>query len=292
MNLKRHFGEALTLVLAAIACAVVANAIARSERKLPLFGTYPDATKVPAKKTAERDPSAPSQAGPAISSPVGSETPATSEVSSKVSAPAAGTTGGASQAGSGAAATSGGSSKVKGGGAAAPASLASAGGAAAPAKPPFSEKRPDPRDKPAGAAPEPAPAGEQKESRLSRFPPHPDTPSVEISGAEVAWLVARGVLVVDARRTKDYEAGHVPGARSISPWEGDADAKITALVNEARDGALPVVVYCSGGDCEDSHMLAQRLYGGGFNNLLVYKDGWPDWVARGGKAAAGPEAPR
>jgi rhodanese-related sulfurtransferase len=134
------------------------------------------------------------------------------------------------------------------------------------------------------------PAGEQEESLLSRFRPH-GKPFVEISGDDAAWLVARGALVVDARRTKDYESGHVAGARNISPWEGDADAKITALVNEARDGRLPVVVYCSGGDCEDSHMLAQRLFGGGFNNLLVYRDGWPDWVRRDGRSAAGPEPP-
>jgi hypothetical protein len=37
----RHIGEALTLVAAAVLCALVANALARSERKLPLVGTYP-----------------------------------------------------------------------------------------------------------------------------------------------------------------------------------------------------------------------------------------------------------
>ena len=45
MNLKRHFGEAATLVAAAALCALVANALARSERKLPLVGTYPNATE-------------------------------------------------------------------------------------------------------------------------------------------------------------------------------------------------------------------------------------------------------
>ena len=57
-----------------------------------------------------------------------------------------------------------------------------------------------------------------------------------------------------------------------------------------RDGAIPVVLYCSGGDCEDSHMLAQKLFGAGFNNLLVYRDGWPDWVKRGGQSARGAES--
>ena len=50
---------------------------------------------------------------------------------------------------------------------------------------------------------------------------------------------------------------------------------------EGRDQSAPVVVYCSGGDCEDSHMLAQKLYFVGFDNVLVYKDGFPDWQKRG-----------
>jgi rhodanese-related sulfurtransferase len=239
VSIKRHIGEAATLVAAAALCALVANALARAERKLPLVGTYPNALKVPEMKAETGGPSAPVQNPSAVSSPTGSGAQAPPEVSSKV-----------------------------------------IGG---------SEKRPGPAPKSAGAAPEPTKAAEQKESLLSRFPPHPEKPYVEVSGEDAAWLVARGALVIDARRTKDYEQGHVAGARNISPWEGDADAKITSLVNEGRDGALPVLVYCSGGDCEDSHMLATRIYGGGFNNLLVYRDGWPDWVRRGGKSATGPE---
>jgi rhodanese-related sulfurtransferase len=268
VNLKRHFVEALTLLAAAVLCAVVANAFARSERRLPLVGTYPNALKVPERKSADTP----------LASPADSGASAPSGVSSKVNgggaaAPAAPVTGAAATA-------------------AAPKTAAphGAAGAPAPTRSPFEGKRPLPATKSTGAAPVPPPAGEQKDSLLSRFPAHPDKPYVEISGDDAAWLVARGVLVVDARRTKDYEAGHIAGARNISPWEGDADAKITALVNEGRDGNAPVVVYCSGGECEDSHMLAQRLYGGGFNNLLVYRDGWPDWARRGGKSAAGPEA--
>ncbi|MEO8585565.1 MAG: rhodanese-like domain-containing protein, partial [Acidobacteriota bacterium] len=126
-------------------------------------------------------------------------------------------------------------------------------------------------------------------AKSPRFPPH-NKPFVEISGDDVAWLFARGALVLDARRTKDFEAGHIAGAKSFPVWESDIDARVTALVGEGRDGAIPVVLYCSGGDCEDSHMLAQKLYGGGFNNLLVYRDGWPDWQKRGGRSATGPES--
>ena len=113
------------------------------------------------------------------------------------------------------------------------------------------------------------------------FPPHPDTPWVEISGDDVAALHARDALFLDARRTSVYRDGHIAGARPFSVWEADVDDKVKALFAEGRDQSAPVVIYCSGGDCEDSHMLGQKLYMAGFDNVLVYKDGYPDWVKRG-----------
>ena len=73
-------------------------------------------------------------------------------------------------------------------------------------------------------------------------------------------------------------------------WESDIDDKVNALFNERDDPAkqdLPIVVYCSGGACEDSHMLSQKLWGIQFNNVYVYKDGFPDWQKRGGAVRTG-----
>jgi rhodanese-related sulfurtransferase len=225
VSLRRHLLEAATLVLAAILCALVANALASRERKLALVGNYPNALEVPEKE-------APPEPTPA---------------------------------------------------------------AAASGKLPFEEKRPG---QASVSTPKATPPTQGSEARISssspadllkRFPPH-NKPYVEISGHDAAWLVARGVLTLDARRTVDYEQGHIARARSFPVWESDIDVRVTALVGEGRDGTVPVVLYCSGGDCEDSHMLAQKLFGAGFNNLLVYRDGWPDWVKRGGSSATGPES--
>ncbi|MGZ5381459.1 MAG: rhodanese-like domain-containing protein [Thermoanaerobaculia bacterium] len=229
MSLRRHLLDAATLVLAAILCALVANALASRERKLAPVGSYPNALKVPEGAARQE---APLTATPAAS---------------------------------------------------------------APAKSPFEEKRPGPSEKPTPRATSLSQGSEARNPSsspadlLKRFPPH-NKPSVEISGDDAAWLVARGVLTLDARRTKDYEQGHIALARSFPVWESDIDVRVTALVGESRDGAIPVVLYCSGGDCEDSHILAQKLFGAGFNNLLVYRDGWPDWVKRGGSSATGPES--
>ena len=123
-------------------------------------------------------------------------------------------------------------------------------------------------------APQPTPPSED------HFLPHPDKPYVEIAFADVKTLHGRNVLFLDARRTSVYEQGHIAGARPYSVWESDIEDKVRKLFDERsdpRDQSLPIVIYCSGGDCEDSHMLAQKLWGIQFNNLYVYKDGFPDW---------------
>lgn len=133
---------------------------------------------------------------------------------------------------------------------------------------------------PAAGTPSVSPAASDQGSNV--FAPHPDKPWVEISGDDVVALHKGGnVLFLDARRTSLYRLGHIPGARTFSVWEADIDDKVKGVFAEGRDQSAPVVVYCTGGDCEDSHMVGQKLYFVGFDNVLVYKDGFPDWEKRG-----------
>jgi rhodanese-related sulfurtransferase len=146
---------------------------------------------------------------------------------------------------------------------------------------------------PAPPTPTPSPLTPQPQPptpNIAQFTPHPDKPYIEIGFDDVAALHKAGVLFLDARRTSVYEEGHIAGARSISVWEADKGDKVNALFNERsdpRDQNLPIVIYCSGGACEDSHMLAQDLWGIQFNNVYVYKDGFPDWQKRGGAVKTG-----
>jgi rhodanese-related sulfurtransferase len=133
----------------------------------------------------------------------------------------------------------------------------------------------------AKAAETPAAAGAPS-GPAKMFAPHPDKPWVEVSGEDVAALHGRGdVPFLDARRTSVYREGHISGARPFSVWEADIDDKVKAFFAEGHDPSAVIVVYCSGGDCEDSHTLAQKLYMAGFDDVLVYRDGFPDWEKRG-----------
>jgi rhodanese-related sulfurtransferase len=243
MNLRRHLLETVTLVVAAIALALVANTLASRERKLQLPGDYPNATVV-TKGAPAGDHSAPSQAGSSESSPATAQQ-ASGSLSSKVNE-----------------AHSTGPPEPR-------------GTAASPLGSSLSKKTS------VGASPAPPSA-----DVAAAFPPHPDRPYVEITGEDAARLFASGALFLDARRTSDYIGGHIAGARPVSVWESDVDEKVMALLGE-RDGKQPLVLYCSGGDCEDSHMLAQKLWGAGFSNNLVYRDGFPDWVKRRGPVRSG-----
>jgi rhodanese-related sulfurtransferase len=86
------------------------------------------------------------------------------------------------------------------------------------------------------------------------------------------------VLFVDARSSDNYEDGHIPGAISLPV--GQFDEQIESLLNRYSSDQ-PIVTYCSGRTCEDSHDLAQFLSDAGFTNVRIFIDGFPGWEAEG-----------
>ena len=86
------------------------------------------------------------------------------------------------------------------------------------------------------------------------------------------------VLFVDARSTADYRDGHIKGALSLPVAQYD-DQIEAFLARYDLDG--PIMAYCSGRTCEDSHRLAQLLMERGYMNISVMIDGFPGWQAKG-----------
>ena len=252
--LKNSFVRAVVLIAVALVLAIVTNGFASRTRRLMLPGYYPNALRVPPKEPERVLPTPmTTTAATATAAPAATETMVvtTTAVTTSSAEPATTTV------------------------------TTTTALAPTPAKTPTTTT-----SAPAVPAPAPAPAADA----LARFKPHPSQAYVEISGADAALLHANGVLFLDARRTSIYEAGHIAGARSFSVWESDVDDKVNALYNERsdpRDQDKPIVIYCSGGACEDSHMLSQKLWGIQFNNLYVYKDGFPDWQERNGAVKTG-----
>ena len=92
---------------------------------------------------------------------------------------------------------------------------------------------------------------------------------------------------IDARPAAEYEAGHIEGAMLITPdmlREG-VPAAIDFLMPDR-----PIVVYCGGGDCHDSHLVVERLQSlFNFTRTHVFTGGYPEWEAAGLPTRTGPD---
>jgi rhodanese-related sulfurtransferase len=88
------------------------------------------------------------------------------------------------------------------------------------------------------------------------------------------------VIFVDARNLARYEEGHIPGAYLLDHFYPEATV---AEVLPAALGAETIVVYCNGGDCEDSEFTAVFLREAGVANdrLRVYGGGMREWRDHG-----------
>jgi rhodanese-related sulfurtransferase len=86
------------------------------------------------------------------------------------------------------------------------------------------------------------------------------------------------VLFVDARSQADYEDGHIPEAVSLPI--GRFDERIESFLKRYPPDQ-PIVTYCSGRTCEDSHSLARFLLGAGYTDVRIFINGFTDWQAEG-----------
>jgi rhodanese-related sulfurtransferase len=96
----------------------------------------------------------------------------------------------------------------------------------------------------------------------------------------------KSAVVLDARPSVFFESGHVPGAFNLARDNFAQDyRRLTGLLHSAHD--KPIIVYCSGGECHDSRLVANALLSLGFSNVSVFTGGWEAWSAAGLPASMG-----
>jgi rhodanese-related sulfurtransferase len=88
------------------------------------------------------------------------------------------------------------------------------------------------------------------------------------------------IVFIDARDESHYQQGHIPGACEFDPYHPE---KNFATVLPVCQKAEQVVVYCNGGDCDDSETAALLLRDMGIPNqkLFVYGGGITEWKTNG-----------
>jgi rhodanese-related sulfurtransferase len=100
-----------------------------------------------------------------------------------------------------------------------------------------------------------------------------------VTAEEVLKHVEEGTaIMIDARDPNEYEAGHITGALNLP------DHNFMESYQEIGDSLpreIPLVVYCQGGQCDQSHSVLEQLKEFGFEQLFLYKEGWNDWKDKG-----------
>jgi rhodanese-related sulfurtransferase len=88
------------------------------------------------------------------------------------------------------------------------------------------------------------------------------------------------IVFIDARDESHYQEGHIPGACEFDPYHPD---KYFATILPICQAAEQIVVYCNGGDCDDSETAAILLRNVGIENrkLFIYGGGITEWTNDG-----------
>jgi rhodanese-related sulfurtransferase len=85
----------------------------------------------------------------------------------------------------------------------------------------------------------------------------------------IARMKSGDVVLVDVRPSEEFEAGHIPGARSV-PLD-ELEERLAELPRERE-----VVAYCRGPLCAYAHDAVRRLRATG-REARRLEEGWPEW---------------
>ena len=100
---------------------------------------------------------------------------------------------------------------------------------------------------------------------------------IDLAGAKKLFDEGKA-LFVDARPAREFAQGHVKGAVSLP--EDEMEKGLPAFTAKTPLDR-PLVVYCSGTDCNASVILGGRLADVGYLEVHVFFGGWPEWVKAG-----------
>jgi rhodanese-related sulfurtransferase len=90
-------------------------------------------------------------------------------------------------------------------------------------------------------------------------------------------LKAGVIVFIDARDESHYQEGHIPGACEFDPYHPERYFPVVLPVCRAAE---QIVVYCNGGDCDDSKSAALLLKDVGISNrkLFIFGGGITEWT--------------
>lgn len=82
------------------------------------------------------------------------------------------------------------------------------------------------------------------------------------------------VVIIDSREPELYKISRIGNAINIFPYQEPAEYfKALRNVPEGKT----IIVYCEGGNCDLSHLVAKDLINLGYENVFLYLGGFNEW---------------
>jgi rhodanese-related sulfurtransferase len=85
-------------------------------------------------------------------------------------------------------------------------------------------------------------------------------------------------IIIDARSPELFEEDRIGNAINIFPFADDQNQVIEQIFQ------LPygkkIIVYCDGGNCDASHLIAEMLLQFDYNDIYLYSGGWEEWIKK------------
>jgi rhodanese-related sulfurtransferase len=98
-----------------------------------------------------------------------------------------------------------------------------------------------------------------------------------VTTEEAKKLFDDGVLFIDVRKDKDWNAGRVSDAVQLNIKTKLSEETMLAEMKKTD----PAVIYCNGEKCMRSSKACKKAVEWGFTNLYYYRDGFPAWKNAG-----------
>lgn len=105
----------------------------------------------------------------------------------------------------------------------------------------------------------------------------------QVSGAntintnQAKQLFDQGVVFLDVRSNRDWEAGRIPGSKHLELKKVFSEDSLAKIVDQ-RD---KLVIYCNSTGCTRSSKACKKAVSWGYQNIYYYRLGFPDWQSHG-----------
>ncbi|MBD3403019.1 hypothetical protein GF420_08990 [candidate division GN15 bacterium] len=117
-----------------------------------------------------------------------------------------------------------------------------------------------------------------------------DPAFIDVNVAQMEHAAGQAIFV-DAREEYEFHCGTIPGSVNL-PFEYLPDENFAGYIDSALgypDKDTPIIVFCSGEECDLSLHLARNLQDLGYTNPAIFFGGAREWQNMGFEMEVSPE---